>query len=281
MSKQITTYSSWRKFMDCQRAYYWRYVQELVLSGEHVPALFFGTLMHDALRLLYLGDLHEATVVSEKDPILQVMFSAYQKTYPLEDFEVISVEEQFEGPIVNPSTGKPSKTFVLAGKMDAEVLLPEEGLHVLEHKSTSVLDKDYLDLLWTDFQSLLYSLYLGRKRETRVKGIIYNILQKPRANTKDIDGWYAKENRFHREYLVFSDNDYRRVESQLWALTQQLLYAQRTGTWIQNTRQCFVYHRKCPYYQICKSDDNPLVIENYYEHKPAHSELNTDDNELL
>jgi hypothetical protein len=285
-----TTYSSWQMFLDCQRKYFWRYVREKVLVGQKAAPLFFGSGIHEALKVWHTtGDLaavNASLAISfGGDPTLAVarlMMQEYAVYYTFETFKVYALEHEFAGGILNPKSGRRSRKFQLRGKVDGIVIEETDGF-VLEHKTAALLNKNYLDALWTDFQTILYSHYIKTTEKIPIKGVIYNVLLKPRADIKDVAKWYEKENRFHRETLIFSQSDFDRVSNQLWQLTQQLQFCLRKNQWVQNTKQCFVYNRQCPYYQICKSDDNPMVIENYYEHKPAHSELSADTeaNDLL
>ena len=294
MSEQkpvTTTYSSWQMFIDCQRKYFWRYVQEKVLVGKITAPLFFGTGIHEALKIWHasrdrLAVKNSLAVSFSGNDVLFdtgcLMMEQYALTYPSETFEIRDLEHEFSGPILNPDSNRKSRKFLLRGKVDGIVYEGHDDF-VLEHKTASRLDKNYLDALWTDFQTLLYSHAIRETEGIPIRGVVYNMLLKPRADIKDVVKWYEKESRFHREILIFSQSDFDRVCRQLWDLTQQLQFCTRKNQWLQNTKQCFAYQRQCPYFQICKSDNNPMVIENYYEHKPAHSELSpdTETNDLL
>ncbi len=54
-----------------------------------------------------------------------------------------------------------------------------DGLYLLEHKTASSIDANYLDKLWTDTQIALYCHYL-RELGYPVIGVIYNVLLKSR-----------------------------------------------------------------------------------------------------
>ena len=87
------------------------------------------------------------------------MMRAYAARYRQEEFEVVALEKNFEGPIVNPSTGAASRSFVLAGKVDGIVRIGDDYF-LLEHKTAAPIDADYLERLWTDFQIAIYSQYV-------------------------------------------------------------------------------------------------------------------------
>lgn len=68
------------------------------------------------------------------------------------------------------------------------------------------------------------------------------------------------------------------VRQLIWDLSKELLDTRRTGRWHQNTRACFGLGR-CPYFELCNSKDNPLVLENLYCREAPHSELSASDEE--
>ena len=52
------------------------------------------------------------------------MITGYAARYATEEFEIVEVEKAFIGEIRNPDTGRPSQTFVMAGKVDAHRAAP-------------------------------------------------------------------------------------------------------------------------------------------------------------
>ncbi|MDR3717294.1 MAG: PD-(D/E)XK nuclease family protein [Bryobacteraceae bacterium] len=83
----------------------------------------------------------------------------YTERYPTEELEIVALEKTFEGPIGNSATGAASRSVVLAGKVDGIVRVGDEYF-VLEHKTASQMDADYLEKLWSDFQITLYAHYI-------------------------------------------------------------------------------------------------------------------------
>ena len=180
-TKAITTYSLWSLFRNCRKACQWRYIQELVPLDED-PNLAFGTLIHKCLEIWH-GTRDLAVVLDHIDRsypkrtqeeeqqkdwhLARAMMKGYAGCYPTEDFRIVALEKTFEGPITNPATGKTSRSFVLAGRVDGIVRIDCEYF-LLEHKTTSQLDGDYLERLWTDFQIVLYAYYLERTLGIRI-----------------------------------------------------------------------------------------------------------------
>jgi hypothetical protein len=323
--KMITTYSMWQSFRNCRKACDWRYFQELV-PLEKTHSFAFGSVIHGGLeiwhrdrkiehvmRFLNLAYTYRDHDEKEKADwhLARAMMEGYAKTYPEENFEIVSLEKEFCGPIINPETGAESKSFVLAGKVDGIVKL--DGLfYLLEHKTASQIDSGYLERLWTDFQIVLYSWYVEQYLGYKISGVVYNILTK--AKLKQSQGEteaefeerrdaliaksktgkssakrkmpepdeefysrlaekYFDPQMFHRELLYISRDQFKELQSELWELSKSLLGAKRRNAFYRNTSYCFHYNRPCAYYPLCSSGGNPNVIENLYEKKAPHEEL--------
>jgi len=244
--------------------------------------------------------------------LANAMFAAYINMYPTEDYQVFAVEKEFLCPIVNPETDCSSRTFVMSGKVDA-IIKKDDKYFILEHKTASSIDGGYIDRLPMDFQITLYSDYIERFLNIRISGIVYNVVGKallkqgkgeteeefqqrraaliaksktgkssakrkmPEAD-EDFQGRLAEKyedpGMFHRELLYISREQFHVLHSEVWELTQQLLMARRTGRWYMNTDYCFHYNRPCAYFPICRSNENPNIIENFYRVAPPHPELN-------
>jgi len=235
----------------------------------------------------------------------------YASCYPAEEFDVVSLERTFDGKIINPATGASSRSFVLAGRVDGIVRIGDEH-YLLEHKTASQVDADYLERLWTDFQIVLYSRYVEQTLGVRIAGVLYNILVKARLQqgrgeteaeyearraaliAKSKTGKtsakrklpesddtfqdrlavkYAEPGMFHREMLYISRDRFETLQAELWELTQAFLDARRRGVFYQNTAFCFHYRRPCAYFPLCRSGGSPNVIDNIYRKVPPHEEL--------
>jgi len=327
MSSQLTTstYSMWSQFRNCRKACEYRY--EIGLTPrEKDPNLSFGSLIHECLQrwhgardlaaVLDLIDRACARRIADESVrrdwhLARAMMTAYARRYPTEEFTVVALEKTFEGPIVNPATGAASRSFALAGKVDGIVQIGENH-YILEHKTASTIDADYLERLWTDFQIAIYSHYVEHALSIPIMGVIYNVLGKARLQqgkgeteedyqarraeliAKSKTGTttakrkmpesdedfqarlaekYADPTMFHRETLYLSRDRFEILRAELWELTQAFLDARRRGVFYQNTSFCFNYNRPCAYFPICRSNGNPNVIENFYTITPPHNEL--------
>ena len=245
--------------------------------------------------------------------LARAMFDGYRRRYPTEDFEVVDVEREFDARIINPATGYPSRSYCMRGKVDLLVRMRETGeLFIVEHKSAAQIDGAYIERLPLDFQVAIYSHFLSRDLGVPIAGVIYDVVGKAKLKQREGETQEEYERRhaelvaksktgrssakrhmpesdeeyaarladkyddpamFHREALYLSQDDVRDLVTEVWDLTQQLNTARREDAYYRNTDFCFRYNRPCAYFPLCRSGDNPNVLENLYVDKPAHSEL--------
>ncbi len=257
-------------------------------------------------------DLHQMT----QWHLATAMIRGYADRYAMEEFEVVEVEKEFVGEIRNPDTGRQSQTFRIAGKVDG-IVRCHDGLYLLEHKTASSIDANYLDKLWTDTQIALYCYYL-RELGYPIVGVIYNVLLKSRlkqgkGETQDeyearkaelaaknksgkstakrqmpetddefqqrLTEWYSRPEAFHREFIYLSEDRLAMLQDEVWEITQQYLDARRRGKWLLNTSNCFSYQRPCEYLAYCQSGFSPNVADNLYEIALPNEELSRVDSE--
>ncbi len=332
--KTLLTYSALNTFRNCPRKYKNRYVDQL-RPRERAEALSFGSVIHTSIELwyrsqnsasrlqdvlAYIDDAFENRVVDENMlaqwHLASAMMRGYADRYTHEEFEIVEVEKEFVGEIRNPDTGRQSQTFRIAGKVDA-IVRSHDGMYLLEHKTASTIDGNYLDKLWTDTQIALYCHYL-RELGYPIVGVIYNVLLKSRlkqgrgeteeeyeirraelaAKNKSgkstakrqvpetgaefqarLNEWYSRTESFHREFIYLSEDRLDMLQDEVWEITQQYLDAKRRGKWLLNTSNCFSYQRPCEYLAYCQSGFNPNVADNLYQIAPPHEELSRVDSE--
>ena len=330
-SPLVSTYSMWSLFRNCRKAVDWRYLQQLVPLRRD-RNLHFGSIIHECLEAWHQRrDLDEVLALinrlcanrlqdenQHRDwHLATAMMRAYAVRYAADDFEIVALERNFQGPIVNPATGAASRSFTLAGKVDGIVRIGGEYF-VLEHKTAGQIDGDYLEKLWTDFQITIYAHYIEQTMGIPITGILYNVLvkaklQQGKGETEEefqirraellaksktgkttakrklpesdeefqqrLAEKYADPEIFHREMLYLSRDRFEVLRAELWELTQAFLEAKRRGIFYQNTAFCFNYQRPCPYFALCRSNGNPNVIENFYQRVSPNEELRVVPNE--
>ena len=173
------------KFNACHRAYKIAYV-DLVRPVKASDALSFGTAMH-ALLEAYWGGQETMVLTGDDytDATLRCLFEGYKAKWEQSDaerYERVGAEFGFEAPLMNPETGGVSKTWVLAGKIDAIAKEKATGKHIIvEHKTTSQdigPGSDYWKKLPIDGQVSGY--YVGASTlGYDVDVCLYDVIRKP------------------------------------------------------------------------------------------------------
>jgi hypothetical protein len=325
----LLTYSSLAAFKNCRRRYHFRYVEGL--EQKERPVYFdFGTAIHLGLAGHYKG-VSNGIVLDEVDRhflesawdeedqerlakwmdarrLAASMLRGYFERYKVEPFKVLDVEREFVLPIIDVR-GEAFESIKLAGKVDAIV---EEGggLWVMEHKTASKIDENYLAGLTLDQQSMIYLEAMERVYGKSFRGVIYNVLlkaapEKPmllkngklsqsKQQSTTVELYLAaieehgldradytemleyltctRRDYFYREYLTFSQEERGEWRRELWQIAADIERATRLGAFYRNTGQCVGYTR-CAFYKICVAPDQDFVIENSFVRKPIHSEL--------
>jgi len=342
MPEHVLTYSALRDFRNCRRRYHNRFVREIV-PVERNANLVLGDGFHRALESWFRLDVEGQTkdaeavarILAEIDALYKdrdaspeqrrlwhlnrAMFQGYVTHYATEPFLIVAVEKEFAAPLVNPATGRQSRTFAMRGKVDLLVQMIGAGeFYIVEHKSAAQISGDYIDKLPLDLQVALYAHYLAQDMGIVISGVIYDVVGKAKlkqgegeteeefaarraeliAKSKtgtssakrkmpESDEEYAARlaekyddpAMYCRETLLLSQDDIRETVAEVWELSQQIIVARREGKWWRNTDQCFGINRTCPYFPLCRSNDSPNVLENFYCRKPAHSELTQETEE--
>lgn len=242
----------------CKRAYYFRYVEELV-PVEAAQPLIDGSNYHAMIEQLYTNGWFEADV--ENNPKIAAMAMAYEK-YVYPQFKVKAAEEWFEY--------KLNDDVQLVGRFDG---IAEDGL-VVEHKTTSAdVDDEYVYNLQWDEQILTYMLASGKNE------MYYTVCKKPTIRQKQSEtaeeyyerccAWYAEETdkkirvikvtRSEKEvanhkaalkYIVGCMEDDENL-SKGECFKDEFIY-------YRNCSQCTAYGRKCEFASICL-DYNPKL----------------------
>lgn len=297
--KTTLTFSAIKLFQSCRQKYNLRMNEGLTPLAQD-DNLYLGSVWHAVLEVWYGGGDCESKIVKagliidqsfpnrqtdsrqKRDwHLCHAMFRGYINRYPDDEFKVLDVEMEFAVPIINPFTGRSSRTFELRGKVDGLAQLKQTGeLFILEHKSAAQITGDYIERLPSDFQINLYALALSRFLKRKISGVIYSVTRK--ANLKQSEGEteeqfeirkaelieksktgktsakrklpesddvfrerliekYSDPEMYHREVLYLSDDDAARTSSELWDITKLILAAKRENSWIPNWDNCFKF----------------------------------------
>lgn len=122
--RAVLTQSCMRTFQSCPRRYQHRYVHR-ARPVARPDTLRTGSSVHRGVEELRKGGSFEEACarLDREDPFdyerERAMLAGYVARWGDASRGIVAVEKQFEIDLVNPNTGAASRTFRLAGKMDA------------------------------------------------------------------------------------------------------------------------------------------------------------------
>lgn len=319
-TRLVTNQRFWGHFRDCRKKAYWRFVERLEpvdlawnLRFHRLIVRSLGLWHKDANLREVLEHIDSqcgarATNAEEQRAwhLASAMMTGYSRLYGEGELDVISIDERFRSDIVNPATGAKSRSFAIDSHVNGLARIDGRN-YLVEHRTTSTLDEDYLQRLWADFQVTLRANYIEKHLDTPISGVVYDILVKSRlrqsagetaaafatrkaallAKSKSgktkakrqlpesdaafaarLAAKYCEPGMFHREIVDFDAQRRAELSSELWELTQSLLDARRRDAWYQNTSFCFHYRRPCEYLALCQSGGAQQVKEELYRIRP-------------
>ncbi len=202
---RLLTHSAMSCARRCLRQYFYRY--ELALrSRRDAAALRLGAAVHKGLELWSKGATPEAAILAATEgyavcpawadlydwqierEIVANLLAGYFWRYGTDTLEYVEVEKSWEMPLINPASGRESRTYQLAGKRDGLVRAGDGRLSVLERKTTGDdigPDSDYWLRLRCDQQISLYTLSALHDGHD-VSGVLYDVLRKPTIRPRQI-----------------------------------------------------------------------------------------------
>jgi len=210
VSDNRLTYSRLRRAKSCLRKHFLLY--ELALKPEREAApLRMGAAFHKGQELAARLPADEAILQAvadydagppldfdeeqahgwwiERETVARLLAGHFWRWSEMErQMEVIWTEKTFEIPLVNPETGQPSRTWLLAGKRDKVVRLPDGRLAIVEYKTTSsdlARDGDYWKRLVIDSQVSLYWLS-ALDDGLGVETVLYDVTRKPTIRPREV-----------------------------------------------------------------------------------------------
>lgn len=231
--------SKMKLFKACRRAYYFRYVEDLV-PVETSEALQTGTNYHELLENLYkTGEIEEGYT---KEHAMAVAYGKY--IYP--KFNVMSVEDW---------KSKDVGRHQMIGRLDG---IADDGC-LVEHKSTSAeITEEYeYDLQW-DEQVLAYMYMTGSRK------IHYTVCRKPTIRQKKNE---SEEEFFYRMCAWYDEDtdskirllEVTRTDEEVEAFAKEFEHVcdimESDKCLYRNTAYCNKWGRRCEYASICLNYD--------------------------
>jgi hypothetical protein len=301
------------KFASCHRAFKFCY-EDLKRPIKTSDALNFGTAMHQLLECYWLNAEAEFPNVDDEYTAmtLKALFEGYRnrwEEYDRNTYETICTERAFKAPLMNPETGGISKTFHLAGKIDALAKEKATGkVVIVEHKTTGQdigPGSDYWRKLPIDGQVSGY--YVGAEAiDYPASKCLYDVIRKPtikplkatpedkrkynkdgslskacRENDETPDEWYERlsadiasrpDYYYARIEISRSDNDLLEYLFDMWAVSREIADAQRMNRWSRNPQACSVYGT-CEYFGVCTGEQDIDDVTLFRTAERANEEL--------
>jgi len=267
------TQSSLRTLGSCEEKYRLRYIEGL-RSSAYRPALTIGSAFHegiehqseDAAEKSYRDARSASWTEAEQDgierdvAIIRAMVGGALRLWTIwpEDREIA-----FGLPLRNPATGAPSTRHVFSGVFDG--LWEDLGGRpvLLEMKTTSRLDADYVRRLDLDPQISAYCHAASALLETPVREVVYRIVRKPsirQKKTETADDFAARVSAdyLERPDFYFAEEIVRRSEAEMdrwwheaWEIHRRVLRLENGEMSVRNTRSCLDFGR-CDYFDLCR-----------------------------
>lgn len=247
----------------CPRLHYYRYEMGLCRIRS-ATALRFGSAFHKGLehRSGMFGE-DTATILGAvagdytdcpqwADPVdwaveretLVALLTGHFWRYGQDNITFLAIEQAFEIPLVNPDSSAASRTFSLAGKMDAIVRLADGRLAVLEYKTAGEdigPDSEYWLRLRCDGQISQYVL-AARALGYDVATVIYDVTRKPtiRLRQKETPEEYGRrlladigerpDFYYQRREVPRLEDELTQYRAELWQQAQHLMDLRRRAT---------------------------------------------------
>jgi hypothetical protein len=303
----ILTNSRLKAFRRCQEYHHFRYNKQVV-PRDKAPALHFGSAFHvgvEAWRLSAGSDQEErigaafaaAREIWTGDTFGLVRIEELLRGYnhrwassSLEDPQnLLAIEKQWFMPLLR-SDGSSSKTWQLAGKVDAISQDDSGRICLVENKTTSsdiTPGGSYWKGLRLDGQVSLYWLaaqHMGMRPHSCVYDVSRRPLQSPlratpksrqrfrkdgrlfanqRAQDETLDEFRSRvradiENNplryYQRMTLVRDRAELERYSADLSNLADQMDNVSLMKSWVRNTDACKQYGRLCSYFDVCTGE---------------------------
>jgi hypothetical protein len=314
-------------FRACPRQFKYRYLM-LRRPLRNSEALRFGSFFHVGLNAWWVcnaspEEKFAAAIEAmraraesrpeDADPFdlvkAEELMLGYTARWGEEGYETIAVEQQFDVPLVNPETGRASKTYRVQGSIDV-VVRRGDKLYQFEHKTTSsdiTPGADY----WRKVSALdsQVSTYLSAARAAgfELDSCVYDVVRKvaliPKKATPEESRRYTKkglldarqretdetpeefrlrvrehiaenpERYYARGPIVRLENDEREHAGDVWQTAAMIRMSENSGHFPRNPGACERFHRLCDYFDVCSGMASIDDDTRFRTAEHAHEEL--------
>ncbi len=326
--KDVLTCSAIANFQTCRRKYKYRDRDGLVPISKP-RYLRFGAAVHACLGAWYrthsveqmLAAVDSAFPNREGDAndkadwhSLSAMMRAYATRFDYDDVEMLSGEQRFDSALVNPASGRSSRSFRVAGGI-AGVVRQGDDVLLFKHKTVAAIPHDLGDRLAADLSLHAHAYFAREALGHPITGTLCNVLVKPRLvqavgeseesyqarcaeliaasktgktsakrrlpeSDEEFQGrlaaWLAAEPRFVRFRVPLDADTVAAVRTQMWGVGKEILLARRENHWHRNSHACFGFGA-CAYWPVCSATDPAAVIASQFRVERADEGTAADD----
>ena len=286
MKKETWTVSRLKCWQTCFMKEGLRY-RDCLAPKRKRNSLYIGSAIHkgietwdidEAIKTLITAFPKDQNEADEQDiatATVEALLTNYFQLYkPFEDHQP---EKLFDMPMMAPN-GR-SRKYRIAGKID-DLVFQNGRYWIVEYKTTSRLDANYIDRLYLDSQITMY-MYAMERLGYDVAGVIYRIIRKPvlrRGKNESIEQFKERLTRdiadrtdfyFEEHKLYRSRNDIKTFEKMLYKEATLAENLTKAGCNFQHSVACNMYGG-CEYLPLCTGEIG--AIDNY-EKRPPNEEL--------
>jgi hypothetical protein len=167
-------------------------------------------------------------------------------------------EVEFDMPLINPETGRPSRVHRFAGVIDG---LSDDS--VTELKTTSRLDASYIDRLDVDFQISWYLEAASRIKQRPIRKMNYAVIRWPSSKQRKketVEEYIERIQKdyqdrpdfyFHLEPVTRSEEQMKLWRMEAWELHKRILAVENGAFAPRNTESCVGRYGRCRFLDLC------------------------------
>ncbi|MDI7266599.1 MAG: PD-(D/E)XK nuclease family protein [Myxococcota bacterium] len=325
---RVLTHSAMDAWGRCEIEYRLSCVERLVPTA-YPPALAVGSAVHAGIEALHLGlpigetcrkaaaalgrFLERARTGLTPDEItdlerraefdmarVRAMLGAWADRYLVpwngagahrdRDLEILATERVLESPLVNPLTGRASRSFRLAGRLDAIVRRHDDGNGrlVYEFKTTGEGLDEFVESMSVSAQPAIYQTLAEAESGDEagpLVGTVLDIIRKPAVRpkkdespqafgTRALEAYRSDPDSFFRRVVLPADAHLRReVMVNAWRIADGIRRAERFGYVTKRGPACRSAYGPCRYRSLCWHGDATGLTTKEVEHEePAGHE---------
>jgi hypothetical protein len=331
---RILTHSAMEAWSRCEVEYRWSYL-EMVVPIEYPSALAVGSAFHAGAEQLHHrlplaeafriagrtldrfvararvappegapAEVLDQQVLFDLSRVRAMLRAWFERWFPARDgddirhdgdLEIIETESKVSAPLVNPLTGRASRTFALAGKIDGivrhrsdryrcEAASGRPGWYIAEVKTTGEDLDEFVEAMTVSAQPAIYQVLAERAFGDDLGpllGTVLDIVRKPTIRPKKeeapaefeqraVTAYREEPERFLRRVVLPVSPDLRReVLVNAWRIADGIRRAERFGYVSKRGPACRGGYGPCRYRRLCWFNDRTGFVRK----QTAHEEL--------